>query len=268
MKLAIFYIVVLLLMGYAFSHDPKSAASVLLLLVWLALNVLFIYKLLVYLYRRVMKKPINSKDHSPYIRDLGLNFFTRERIIIAARFTTKVTIIGAVTALLFTVVSPSAKFSTLLSRGIFDFLILSALLGSFIWFIVGRLFKSQFKETASDLKKIMTDLSDNKQSPSDIDTSSKVQVAKKISTKEKDGALETVAKVLVAQAAFNAAVRPIVVQVNGGTVHGVVPKGTLNWEIHYTVPGNNIVQKHRISRNTTGFNHGPYQFRITWPSPI
>jgi hypothetical protein len=71
-------------------------------------------------------------------------------------------------------------------------------------------------------------------------------------------------KGVVAGAAVNAYNPPVVFpRSGGGKVLGVVPKG-MGWEVRYTIPGNSMVQKNKLTRSTSGFSNGAASFEVRW----
>ena len=86
--------------------------------------------------------------------------------------------------------------------------------------------------------------------------------------RKSSGMFDSASKALAATAAYNAVTPPIVIPLNGATVHGVTPKGMYEWEIIFSVPGNTLVQRERIKRGSTGFTYGTYRFEVRWSNPL
>jgi len=83
-------------------------------------------------------------------------------------------------------------------------------------------------------------------------------------TKNKGGFLKGALKVAAVGAAVNVYNPPVVIpKTGGGVVHGVVPKG-FGWEVHFSVPGNSMIQKNKLTRSTSGFTSGGATFEVRW----
>lgn len=78
----------------------------------------------------------------------------------------------------------------------------------------------------------------------------------------------TLVKGVAITGAVNAVSMPIIIPAHGCQVHGAVPKGIGQWEVHYSVPSLAGIQKNIISRNSSGFSHGEHWFDVKWPTPF
>lgn len=78
----------------------------------------------------------------------------------------------------------------------------------------------------------------------------------------------TLFKGVVITGAVNAVFMPVIIPAHGCNVHGVVPKGIGQWEVHYSVPILVGIQKNIISRNSSGFTHSEHWFDVKWPNPF
>jgi len=190
-------------------------------------------------------------------------------------FLAKATLIGFMFVALYTGVTGAELSDLMTTHGILDFVLLCAFLGSLLlWFWrklgLGSKYYSDTKkdvgEALSETKKLIesTKSSSSKQQTVSTNAINGTTIKKP----KKKSILSAVAQAAAAQASYNAVSNPIVVPLNGGTVHGATPKGINQWEIHYSVPGDNRVHRSKYGRGTVGFTHGQYQFRITWPSVL
>jgi hypothetical protein len=163
-------------------------------------------------------------------------------------FFAKATIIGFIVVVLYTWLTGGGLSDLTTMHGMLDFVLLCAFLGSLLLWFWGRLGSRSNKQQA-------------------VSTDNTVDVTN-IKKPKKKSILSSVAQAAAAQAAYNVVSNPVVVPLNGGTVHGANPKGIGQWEIHYSVPGDSRVHRSKYRRGTVGFTHGKYQFRITWPSAL
>jgi hypothetical protein len=195
-----------------------------------------------------------------------------KRIIL---FFAKATLIGFIVVALYTWLTGRGLSELMTMHGMLDFVLLCAFLGSLLLWFWRKLgpgskyyadTRKEFGEALTETKKLSesTKKSSNKQQAVSTET---VDVTN-INKPKKKSILSAVAQAAAAQAAYNVVSNPVVVPLNGGTVHGANPKGIGQWEIHYSVPGDSRVHKSKYRRGTVGFTHGKYQFRITWPSVL
>jgi hypothetical protein len=192
-----------------------------------------------------------------------------------ALFLAKAIPIGLIVVALLTWVTGHDLSILMAMHGLFEFVLLCAFLGGLlVWFFTKLGSGSEhYENTKKDVGEAVTEI---KKLRASAKRSSKEQQAVPNDTVDgtntkrlkKKSVLIAVAQVTAAQATYNAVSNPIVVPLNGGTVHGANPKGMNQWEIHYSVPLDSQVHRKKYGRGTVGFNHGQYQFRITWPSVL
>ncbi len=190
-------------------------------------------------------------------------------------FFTKAIPIGFIVTALFTWVTGRNLSDLMVMHGLFEFVLLCAFLGGLLVWFFTKLgpgsehyanTKKDVVEAVTEIKKLRaTAERSSKEQQTVLTDSVDVTTTKK---PKKKSVLTAVAQAAAAQAAYNVVSNPIVVPLNGGTVHGANPKGMNQWEIHYSVPGDSSVHRKKYGRGTVGFNHGQYQFRITWPSVL
>jgi hypothetical protein len=143
-------------------------------------------------------------------------------------------------------------------HGYDDFLGLSLLTGAFVIWIYRKFISTGVaNEIITDASKSAVELT-------------KILKSKQgnINYKQKFKTTSTLGKGVALTGAANVVAMPIIIPAIGCQVHGAVPKGISQWEIHYSVPSLSGVQKNVISRNSTGFSHGEHWFDIKWPIPF
>ena len=184
-------------------------------------------------------------------------------------FILKSTLIGIISFFIVSAFTDDYGFNEIIFRDgraeWFEFIIASFIIGAFVLGLLKGLIPEIKKapgEIMEEINKFNRDMEETWGS-CDIETSEN-----KPKKKKKEGFLSSMGKVVAGTAAANAVLKPIVIPLNGGVVHGMVPRGMMDWEIQYSVPGHTGTHKTKVSRGTTGFSHGGYQFRVEWPKPF
>lgn len=193
----------------------------------------------------------------------------RGRLARTIYFLAKAIPIGFVVVAIISVVSGRDLSVLMTKHGLFDFILLCTLVGGILVWFFGKLgpgsqqyenTKKEFGEAVGEIKELRAQAKKQSQ----VKRSEPVDIAS--SNDKKTGMLTKLTQAAGGMAAYNAAARPIVVALDGGTVHAATPKGLNQWEIYYSVPGDSRVHKQRYGRGTVGFSHGQYRFKIDWPS--